>query len=296
MNINKNIIITLIVISLTLSACWSELYVAHLSTALINESYSFQLAVDNDDLEWDLFDDSYYVYSLTGGRPPVGTYVTSSGAIVGTPAETGNFSFEVTMHDIDYESFGEDDVSSDSKWYTLFVTKRSTNTDCPAPNDEDTTDIYICSGLVEKETLAQNESFELDINFFVDYTRASAYAISEIDFTITYDSTLFAIDPVRLTSLLLKEAATRVDSTVLYDNTTAGQLKITITAHENTLHKSGRIIDIPFYALSDVPAGQSDFSILINHIQSDDDDVNWPEWYEIDGAITVSNDTTTETP
>ncbi len=280
------------------TSCGANLYEATLSIAVVDEPYSYSLtAVDED---WELFDSSDLVFSYSSGSLPSGVVVGSNGEIAGTPTELGNFEFRVTVYAIDndwydwwyddcwYGCWYDDGVTEDSEWYTLFVTEDSTNEDCPSSDNETTTELYVCLGNVEVESLSESEEFVLDINYFIDFDNAEDYDIEYIEFTVYYDSDTLAIDSNDLTSQSLREAATRTNATVTFDDLEADTLTIGVTGVDKSFHKSGRFIDLPFYALADVDAGELIFDIDIVSVISGNEETTLPTAYGIAGSLTVS--------
>lgn len=285
---------TLVLLITVLSiSCGANLHVATLTTAVVNEPYNFYLSAEDE--SWDWFDDSTMLFGVSGGYLPAGVALSSNGVLTGTPLEIGNFEFRITAYAID-DDWGDwyydddDDVTSDSEWYTLFVTERSTNGDCPNPSSTGVTEAYICLGAPEEETLVEGESFTLDINYFIEHAKAVGYDIWQLDFSISYDPSLFAVDPDYLGSNSLRETATRAGATVDFDTGTDGVVRIVLTGGHKSFHKSGRIIDLPFIALTDIPAGDYDFNLSVNGLASDNAGDNLPNTFEIDGFLSVYED------
>ncbi|OVE82610.1 hypothetical protein BVY03_00555 [bacterium K02(2017)] len=284
-NITK--ILVLFIISIITTNCGIDVVQSNLSIAVLDEPYAFQLQSRDEGLNWDLFDDSLQFYSQTSGYLPAGMYITSNGAVVGTPSQLGNYEFRVTLHDVDYSYTGDDEVYSDREWFTLFVTESSTNTACPKPNDETTKEIYLCVGDIASEELFENDEVSLDINYFIDFDFADEYAVDRISFTIFYDPTLFAIDDSRLNSLTIREAASRAQSTVHYVNTTPGELQVVIDAELFTLHKPGRLLDLPLRALRDMANESFDFNISVQEVVNLENGISLPTIHEVHGGITI---------
>ncbi len=280
-----------VVFTLFIMSCGAKLHTATLTVGVLDEPYSFYLAAEDE--SWDWFDQSYMVFSVTEGFLPYGIALSSNGMITGTPVEVGNFEFRATAFAID-DGWGyyydDDDVTSDSEWYTLFVTEKSTNDDCPSPNSTAVTESYICLGAPRVQNLAAGESFILDANYFVEYSKANSYDIWQMDFTIEYDPTLFTINSNDLGSVSLREAATRSGATVDFITSTEGSVRVIISGVNKSFHKSGRILDLPFEALTDIPAGEHDFNLTVNSISSDNSDDNLPDTFAVQGFLTVSED------
>lgn len=271
---------------LILVSCGPRLTDDPLSIAVLDESYSYSLDFDEDSLS---FSDDY-IFSLVGGDLPDGVYLTSYGTLEGTPEEYGVFEFKAKLYAID-EGYDDDDVDTDSEWYTLLVTEESSNESCPSPSDETTTETYVCLGEGWAEYLAADEEVEFDVNTFVNFDSAEDYEIEAVQFSITYDSDLFEPVDDELNSQILREAASIDEATVIFNNDNPGELTITLqTADENRLTHSGRVLDLPFRAKVDVPAGIYDFTVVIESIRSADPEVELPTNIAIDGELEVLGD------
>lgn len=275
---------TILLILLMFSACSPNLHETTLPVAQLNESYEFALyGQDND-----LWDNGSLVYEKTGGSLPNGVYVTTGGLIAGTPTELGNYEFKVTLYDIDRGI--DDDVDSDSEWYTLFVTEPSSNEDCPEPADLNATGISLCLGnLTSTEVLADDE-LSLDVNLFLQKTRASDYDIDYIDLTITLTEGYFYFDDSSINSNILREATTRAEGLLSYEIVADNQLRLQLSKGNKTFHKSGRLMDLPFFALSDLEEGTYDFIITVHELHSEDPDQSLPQAFEIDGSLVVATE------
>lgn len=290
-----NIIFTALIVAF--SSCGANLHEATLHIALLNEPYTYQLSAEDE--SWSFYDDQIF-FVMTRGTLPAGVVVSGNGAITGTPAQLGNYEFRVSAYAIEYSYYDWDwfhsheDVSRDSEWYTLFVTENSTNPACPAMNDIATTETFICVGEPQVEQLASGDDFTLDINYFIENARAGAYDIWSIGFSINYDGDLFDIDPNNVTSANLREAATRSDATVSY-TFFKGRVDVLITARSKSLHRSGRILDLPVQALQNIPAGDYDFTVTITTMASDNPGDAIPTSFEVDGLVTVEQEATEET-
>lgn len=273
------------------TACGARLQDDPLNIGVVGTSYYDVLEFSDNR---GAFHNSDYIFTLEAGDLPEGLYLYSDGEISGEPTTPGLYSFAVQLYSID-EGYDEDSVSSDIETFDIFVTEASTNINCPSPDDDTTIETYICAGSGYLDTLAFGESFDLDINLFVDFENASEYNINRISFSIAYDDSLFELNEEELNSQLLREASESVDATVRFNTDTAGVLKVTLeTDDENSLHYSGRLLNIPFYATNDIPAGSYDFATTITQVISHDDDVDLPENIGLDGTVTVESDILTE--
>lgn len=273
----------LAVFFLLLTACFSrvDLKSNRLPTALLNEyyAYSFELHAG-----WADFWDSSMSTELYGGELPSGIGIASNGLLFGTPQETGDFEFRVLASDND---FFDEESWPDAEWFTLFVTEPGTNEDCPRPDDETTREIYLCLGDAGEESVSTGDSFDLDVNYFVNLDDAGDYDIFTLSFLIAYDSASFSVDSAALTSTLLREAATRTDASVSYDTATAGQLGVTLAADSKPFIRAGRMIDIPFTALLDLDRAEYSFTLTVNAVTPEDSDTTLPEVIAVDGSLTV---------
>lgn len=267
-----------------LTACGAKLKDDPLNVGVLDEYYYEELGFSDNS---GAFSSNDYIFALEAGDLPDGLNLTTSGEISGTPTSLGLYEFAVKLYSID-DGYSDDSVSTDTDTLEIFVTEASTNEDCPMPNDDTTAETYICAGSGFVESLAEGESFDLDINYFVDFEQSFAFEINRVSFSITYDESLFELDENELNSQILREAAESVDATVSFNNDTAGTLKVTVTTDdENSFRFSGRLMDVPFYAKSDIPPADYDFAVAITKITSNDDDVDLPENINIDGTVTV---------
>lgn len=284
------------------TACGVQLQATNLSTSILNEYYqdSFVYSDNSWGLD-DLWDEDEILYAQTGGSLPSGVVIASNGQVVGTPTAVGNYEFRITVYSIDDYDFSnfaddlwsndwddDDDVDADSQWFTLFVTERSSNPFCPEPNDETTVETYVCLGSVEADTLAQDDTFTLDANYFINFDNSFDYDIERVAFTIYYDAEKFAPVAESLNSQILRETATRATASVAFDNAVPGELGVVVTAGDKDFHKSGRFLDIPFTALTNIEAGVYDFPIAIDEIASGDSEVTLPTNIGINGDVTVN--------
>lgn len=281
----RHLHIGLICAFLLLTSCGSRLKNDPLRIGVIDEEYTEQLSFSSSG---GAFSSDEHFFTLEEGDLPDGLLLGSDGEISGFPTTLGLFEFVVKLFSID-EGSDEDDVSSDTETFAIFVTEASTNEDCPAPNDEVVTETYICAGAGFLESLAAGDSFDLDITYFVDFAKAADYEINRITFTIAYDDTHFEIDDDELTSQILREAASVLDSAVSFTNAD-GLLTVTITTDEDALIYSGRLIDVPFIAKINVPADAYEFTTTITSITSKNDEVDLPTEVNIDGTVTVELD------
>lgn len=267
------------------SACGPVVHVEALPIGLLNESYSYTFSFDDGD-DWFSWDEDL-VLDVVRGDLPDGVGLTADGELLGTPTEVGNFEFKVALYAID-EGFWDDDVDSDSEWFTLFVTEPSSNDSCPTPNNESLAETYICLGEVTAETMAADDAFTLDVEYFVNYASAPDYDIDAITFTVTYDAASFAPDEDALNSEILREAATRHGATVSIDTNTTGTLTLTITATEQNFHAAGRLADLPFHAIANLAAGTYDFAVAFSLDSGDDAEL--PSNINVNGSVTVEED------
>lgn len=279
-------IFTLVVLMGLTSACGPVVHVEALPIGLLNESYSYTFRFDDGD-DWFSWDEDL-VLDVVRGDLPDGVGLTADGELIGTPTEVGNFEFKVALYSIDEGFWDDDDVDSDSEWFTLFVTEPSTNDACPSPNNESVAETYICLGTVTAATMATGEAFTLDVEYFINYASAPDYDIDAITFTVTYDAASFAPDEDALNSEILREAATRHGATVSIDTNTAGTLTLTITATEQNFHAAGRLADLPFHAIADLAASTYDFAVAFSLDSGDDAEL--PSNINVNGSVTVEED------
>lgn len=275
-----------------LFACGPQLNITTLSVAVVNQSYTENLAYE--DSWYSVFDD--VILTLSHGSLPPGVVLSAYGTIAGIPASVGNYEFRVTAYSIHNDFFDDDSVTEDSEWFTLFVTEASTNIDCPAPNDEGLEETYFCLGDISTETLAEGDSFTLDVNYYVNLWKAEDYNIHTINLSIIYDASLFTIESNRLNSTMLREAATRAGTAISFDTSIPGELRVTLQGNSKSYHKPGRLIDIPFTALQNITAGEYDFQIIVNDLVPKDSNKTLPAMTEIDGKLTVEENIAVENP
>lgn len=295
--------LTLSLLAFMFTACGVNLQATNLSTALLDEYYQDGFFYNDNSWEMDdWWDEDEILYAQTSGSLPSGVVIASNGQVVGIPTAVGNYEFRVTVYAIDdYDAFNfavdilssdwdddDDDVDADSQWFTLFVTERSTNNACPAPNDETTVETYVCLGSIESDTLAQDDTFTLDVSYFINFDNSFDHDIERVAFTIYYDAAQFAPVEDGLNSQILRETATRATASVTFDNTVPGELGVVVTAGDKDFHKPGRFIDIPFSALTNIAAGVYDFPIEIDEIASGDSEVTLPANIGINGNLTVT--------
>lgn len=272
-------------------SCGNNLHSTSLKTAVLNESYYDSLFLEEDFWYWD--DDIAFVLKK-GGLPP-GIFLGSNGTLSGTPTAVGDFGFVVTAYTFDNNFFDEDEVYEDSEWFVLFVTESSTNVSCPSPGDTTTNEFHICLGSLEEESLTTGDTLTLDVNYFIDFNKASDYSIYSLEFSIYYDTENFSFPDELLTSQTLRETATRTNALVTFSKPTEGELNIRIEAQAKDLHKSGRLLDLPLTVNQDLAAGDYDFTVSILDIGSSKSDVNLPGLVEIDGVVSVEEDAVSET-
>jgi hypothetical protein len=271
--------------SLGASCTMTNLHTRPLKTAVVDHTYNDSFFVENNSWgNWGLST----VLTVTGGALPNGIILSSNGQLSGTPTQVGDYGFRVTSYTFDNDYFSDDDVYEDSEWFGLFVTEASTNSLCPDPSDVTVTEIFVCLGDIETETWAANEDVTLDVNYFVDFDNGNDYDIFTLDFSIFYDDTLFAPDANKLNSQILREAATRTDATVSFTQVSSDELRVVIQATSKNLHKAGRILDLPFQALANIPAGEYGFTVVWNGVTSHANG-SLPSLAEVDGVITVTN-------
>lgn len=282
--------LALLILILCATGCYNNLKSTSLSTAVLDKNYSDTFLVDEND--WNVsWGDNQIALLVTDGSLPPGIELSGDGWLFGTPTAVGDFDFEVTAYTIhdSYFDDSEDDVYGDSETFTLFVTETSTNLFCPDPSNTVVTETYLCLGDLTADYLEQDDAFFLDVNYFVDFNKGGDYDIRSIDFTIFYDPDNFAPVTEYLNSQILREAATRTGATVEFTEENPGELHVVLTAQSKNLHKSGRIMDLPFYAVQNVPAGTYSFPITINSIVSGSGE-NLPSEFEVDGQIVVAGD------
>lgn len=273
------------------TACGHDLHSESLKIGVLNQTYYDTFYVEEEGWTWG--DDT--VLAVTSGSLPTGLYLTSSGEIIGTPTSVGDFEFRVTAYSFSYSFDDDDDVDRDSETYDLFVTEASTNGNCPSPDNESLNDTYYCLGDLTYDTLAAGTAIDLDMNLFVSFEYGEEYEFTALDFSVFYDPAQFEPIESELTSQILREAATRTGAIVTFSEPAAGELRISVTVSENTLHKSGRLMDLPFQAVQNVPAGEYPFEIVFNAVTTSNTEVALPSTYEIDGKVSVTADVEVET-
>lgn len=269
-----------------LNGCGNNLQSSSLKIALLDQAYSDNFIVSDDPFTWD----ANTALLVTSGSLPSGIDLTGNGELIGTPTQVGDFNFRVTAYSYSYDVWSDDgdDVDADSEWYTLFVTEANTNPLCPNPDDEVATEIFICLGTLERDNLATGSELDLDVNYFIDFNKGNGYDVFTLDFSVLYDDTNFSAVDDLLNSQILREAATRTDASVSFDSQ-PGELRVVVSASTKNLHKSGRLIDIPFTAIQDVAAGASTFTVMINSIGQQSTKNALPNFVEIDGTVTVTD-------
>lgn len=283
----KFLLILLSVVSFV--SCGPSLIEQKLSIAVIDEPYYEIISADEN--SWGSWN-TEIVFDWIGGDLPDGMAISSDGEITGTPTEFGLFDFEVRVYSIDEGwswDYSDDYIDYDDAWFTLFVTEPNTNADCPWPDNESVTETYICVGTPASTTLALDEGLPLDINYQVGFDYAEGYQINVLDFTIAYDATLFAFDENELNSQSLYEVATEANADVTFDTSTAGELRVIVSAPEayNSINYSGSLMYLYLYALQDIEAGTYEIPVTINSISSSDSSVALPNTVAISGSITV---------
>ncbi len=292
---------SLLFLATQLSACGANLFEKRLAPALIDESYSESLTAEDED--WELFNDSDLVFFQSGGDLPYGMAVAANGGVTGYAMdEVGVYDFAVTVYAIENDDYWDDwwddgyydEVTEDTEWFAIFVTERSTNEYCPAPNDENTTGIYLCAGSLEQTELAAGQQITLDMNFFADFDFITDYAIDSVDFTVSYNPDYFYVDSDDLTSAILREAAQYAGASVYFDDSVAGELRVIVTGAGAAFDYSGRFLDLVFTALDDVPAGDYDFVVNLNDITTLNPEAAFPDIYIADGYLYVDADVSAE--
>ncbi len=275
-----------------LSACGANLHVTNLDVALLNEDYAYQLEAVDD--SWEILDKNELVFLSDSAGLPAGMYVSSDGIVFGTPEELGVYEFDVAVYAIDDfdwyewdETYYDDGVTEDSETLTLLVTEPSSNSNCPSPGNRDVNEIYVCLGSLATDSFLIDEIIDLDINYFVNLDDTETLNVSFIEFSITYDSNFFALDDNMLNSQILREAATYADATVTFDNTIPGILYVQLAGSSEYFDKPGRILDLPFYAVQDVPLGSYAFTVTMEQISSETEILSATPWIGIDGSLTL---------
>ncbi|MBU0504471.1 MAG: putative Ig domain-containing protein [bacterium] len=277
-----------------LASCGANLHKANLTIGLLEEPYSFFLSAEDE--SYQLFDSSELLFSHSGGELPNGIVIGSSGEIAGTPTELGDFDFRVTAYAIDddwgdwYFDNSGDDITSDHEWYTLFITEQSSNENCPLPSNENTTGIYVCAGTLYFDSLHQGDKAVLDISYFIDFDEANNYGISSLTFTILYDTDFFYLDSNTLTSSILREAANIADATVDFDTTTEGSITIEVSSVDKEFNRSGRMLDLSFYASQDIEESSHNITITIDQVKTTNEDIELPDFYAVDGSLIIENE------
>lgn len=233
-------IMSTLALGLSLVACGDNaLVTGTMPVALIDTRYSYDVNVER---EWT--DDQSYTIEKTEGTFPTGILINDEGLIYGTPTQTGEFPFELTLYE------GTDSVEfGDSEDFLLFVTEASTNDQCPLPNREDLTEVYLCVGA---PTIAPDETlnFTLDLTLYLDPERAARFELHTLEIVLTYDPAVLEPDTDLFTSQVLREAATAASATFTYTNDTPGTLRITLETDTDEIFEwPGRLLDLPFHII-----------------------------------------------
>lgn len=288
--------ILLCLLATVFSACGANLHVTNLDIALLNEDYAYQLEAVDD--SWEILDSNELVFLSDSSGLPSGMYVSSDGFVFGAAQELGTYEFDVTVYAIDdfdwyewddwNEPYDDGVVTEDSETLTLLVTEASTNPNCPSPSNRDVNEIYVCLGSLATDSFGVDEIFDLDITYFINIDDAETLNVTSVGFSITYDSSLFALDDNMLNSQILREAATYADATVTFDNSTSGILYVQLDSSSEYFDKPGRILDLPFYALQDIPLGSSTFTVSMEQISSETEILLETPWLGIDGSLTLA--------
>lgn len=267
--------------SASCSGCGGEIQTTRLPIALLNEVYSYQLAVE---LDWDVTD---YSVEQTDGDLPSGLEVDEDGEISGTPREVGLFSFEVTLYVVDSDDpIDSTESYADSADLQIFVTEANTNNSCPSPDDETIDELYVCGGEVSIQ-LADQDSVDFDVNYYVNPDVGSALDATSLVLNITYDAALLSLDPEELSSAILREAASEVDATISFDTATAGTLMVTLESGEGQFfRRAGRLFDLPFHVVSTAPEGEIDVVLTLESVGAEEP-TSLPETIALDGTITI---------
>jgi hypothetical protein len=278
--------LTLIAILPTLSACFINLQQDRLPVALLNEPYQESFDIDRNGTFW-----SSYFTTADGGDLPAGIGVSSNAWIMGSATELGHFEFHISLYSYESGFFNDfDGGHDDGEWFTLFVTEPSTNEACPSPQNENIQEVYVCAGSLSQETIENGDEFSLDIEYFANWFDSMDYDITAINFTIGFDAA--SVTPIsdELNSTLLREVATHFGSTVAFDSTIPGQLNVVVTASTEQLRIPGRLMNIPFEAIADLPAGDYPFTIIMNGITQGEASKSTPTLLGVDGLITAEED------
>lgn len=288
----RPLILALFILFIINSACSHNLHSTSLKIGVLDQTYYDTFYVEANGWNWG--DET--VLTLSSGSLPPGLYLSSNGELNGTPTEVGDFVFRINAYSISYSDIfdDDDDVDRDAETYDLFITEASTNEFCPSPDDETLIETYLCLGDLSYDSLSAGTPIDLDMNFFVSFDYGMDYEFTALDFSVFYDPTQFEPIESQLTSQILREAATRTNATVTFSEPTEGELRIVVTVSENTLHKSGRLMDLPFQALQNVAAGEYPFTIVFNTLTTNNTEVVIPSTYEIDGKVSVTADVTEE--
>jgi len=252
--------------------------------ALLDELYDEYFDIDSN---WNDFFNYDHVFYMTDGNLPAGLEVVESGRLIGIPYELGSFDFEVTVYGVDYDGYTD---YLDSAWFTVFVTEPSTNTNCPSPDSETITEVYVCLGDIEEEQVEEGDDLSLDLNYYVRLHSGKTYSIQKMDFTLTYDATNFSVDDETLNSSMLREAATLYDATISVDSSVAGQLQVSIQSGSvKGFRRAGRLMDIPFTALADLSQSNYDFTLEVTEVLPLRETISLPEIIGLDGSLSVED-------
>ncbi len=281
----KNVILSIVL--LILSACHLgsvNIFHTDLQVAVVDDIYEDYFSIDTS---WNDYFNYGHRFYLTDGEIPSGLEVTNGGRLLGIPRELGAFNFEISVYGINFNG-SEDWI--DSAWYTVFVTQDSTNEDCPTVTTQSASELFICLGHLQEETVNAAELINLDVQYSLPSELGNKYAINHIVFTINYDADSFEPVTDRLNSSLLKEVATHADATVAFENN-PGSLVITLEAQHKdyTFSWPGRLMNIPLRAKKDLSESEYIFTANINTMTSKKDNVDLPEMIDLDGLLKVDD-------
>lgn len=256
-----------------------ELYSEKLPIALIDQEYSYQFEAVVDG------DPDRLSYELMNGSLPEGFAFTSEGALTGTSALTGVYSFDVNaIYDVsdfvevmsgigmimevacevdsDCDNIDSSDYHSHDT-FELFITEASTNSVCPLPDDESTSGYYFCLGELTANDLDSENNLILDVTLFEGFEEAKDSEHTEIELELTYDSAIFEVDQDKMNKDILREAADYTAAQIQINAATPGTIMISLTAQDKSFSMSGRLLDIPLRLLQ-APEATSDFSIAVS--------------------------------
>ena len=280
-------LLILITLLPTLSGCFVSLQQDRMPIALLNEPYQESFDINNE------FWSSYFT-TADGGDLPAGIGVASNAWIMGTATELGHYEFHISLYSYENSFFNDDGGYVDGEWFTLFVTEPSTNEACPSPQNENIKEVYVCAGKLSQETVENGDEFDLDIEYLANWNDSADFDITAVNFTIGFDAA--SVTPITddLNSTLLREVASHFGSTVAFDTTVPGQLNVVVTASTEQLRIPGRLMNIPFEALANLPVGDYAFTITLNSITQGEDAKSTPTLLGVDGMITAEEDVPVE--